>query len=68
MESRMVANCTDDQYPINELEQEANARLVAAAPDMLAALKLVQATTYQMHAEAVAAVDAAITRATKETP
>jgi hypothetical protein len=39
IESKVVADCTSDVYPVNDLEQEANARLIAAAPDMLAALR-----------------------------
>lgn len=42
---------------------EADVRLIAAAPDMLAALKLVRSTTYQMHDESLRAVEGAIAKA-----
>ena len=49
-------------------EGEANARLIAAAPDLLAALKMVQRSTEwpTMESETQDAVSAAISRATGE--
>lgn len=35
----IVANCESDDFGENEDEQEANARLIAAAPDLLEALR-----------------------------